>query len=1491
VLLLAFFIAAKASAEDSAGARVRLHPEAGRPVIRTYAPNDYGGGIQNWSILQDARGVLYVGSTNGVMEYDGVSWRHIPTANRSTVRSLAMDDQGRIYVGAVGELGYLAPDASGEVRYVSLLDKLPPDSRVFEDVWRLYVTQTGVYFQTQSALFRWTNGTMRVWKPAIRFNRASLVNDRVYLTQPGIGLFVINGDTLQRLPGADRLGNEVYPVMLPYDERQMLIGTRADGLFLYDGATLTPFRTDVDALIKSSTLYRGFVLLDGTWALSTTSGGVAIVDHQGHLLQLLNKSGGLRDDSVYYVLADRQGALWLALADGLARVETPSPASFLGESDGAPASISAMIRHEGSLYVATGQGAYRLSPQTGPSGFPRFVPVSGVQGQCWSLLDVTDPEGKRPPELLLAASDGVFRIDGDKATAIVPSVARSYNAAVLKRSEAHPERVWVGLFDGLASLRFVEGRWINEGRIDAVTEQVRSLVETKKGVLWAGTQSAGVLRLQFEVSHADSPRSSNATIDRFGTAQGLPPGDVTVYEAGGKPYFQAFETPFLRFDDSKRTFVKADAISVSDPGPDGRQGLIEGRNGDVYVVSGTAVAVLNRQADGSYQRGQVAFRRFWVRGFESPFLYPEANGAVWFRMPDRFYRYDTSIQHDDSTDFPALIRRVTLNQESVLFGGTGSVSPASLKPSSGALRFEFAVPSYYDEKNTEYRSRLQGFDSDWSAWTKEARRDYTNLGFGDYRFRLLARDVRGRESQEASYAFTILPPWYRTWWAYGLYLLVAATGATGVDRIQRRRVVAKERERAEFAEARLRAESAEALARSESERKKNIELLSEIGREITASLDLDTILLKLYEHVNQLADADVFGIGLYHPDRHEIEYRLAVENAKRYAPYTRDTNNPDQFPIWCIEHRQPVFINNVADDYKQYLNRYNDRRLPLEDGSMSQEPQSLIYLPLLSKDRVLGIITIQSFEKNAYSEHQLNVMQSLASYTSIALDNAAAYRQLNEQEHEIRRLFEEAERARAAAEEADAAKSAFLSTVSHELRTPLTSVLGFAKIIKKRLDDRIFPLVQSGDRKVQQTMQQVEENLKVVVSEGERLTKLIDDVLDLAKIEAGKLEWHMESVDLADVIERAASATSSLLDQKGLRLFREMRADLSAVTADRDRMVQVVINLISNAVKFTSHGSVTCRAVRRGDEIVVSVTDTGVGIAPADQPKVFERFKQVGDTLTDKPKGTGLGLPICREIVEHHGGRIWVESELGQGSAFSFTVPLAGAAAPGQPVELAALIRQFRDQVVVTTPRTPDRQPRILVVDDDPNIRELLTQEFSDAGYRVGAVANGREAIVEVRRDRPDLVVLDVMMPEMNGFDVAAVLKNDPETLDIPIVILSIVQDKERGFRLGVDRYLTKPIDIELLFKEVGTLIEQKKSHRHVLIVDQDAPTTRTLTEVLQSKGYTVTEARGDDLIEKATALQPDIIMMNSGSSARPEVVQALRFEKGLEDVLVLVYQ
>ena len=1468
------------------------HPEAGGLLVRQYPPETYDGGAQNWSLMQDARGVIYVGSTNALLEYDGVTWRRIVTPTRTTIRSMAADAAGRIWVGAVGDLGYVEPDKNGQTQFVSLIDKLPADVRVFEDVWRLYTAPDGVYFQTQIGIFRWANGAFKVWKPTARiFNRAQFANNTLYVGQPGLGLRALRGDTLQPVPGAERMGDEIYPIILPWDDTHLLMGTRTSGLFLYDGAAMRPFATEADPLIKSN-LYRGFVLPNGALAFTTTNVGVVLIDRQGRMLEHIDQRSGLQTDQVYYAMPDREGGLWLGLSVGLARVEAQSPFSLFGRDEGLRAAASDLIRHDGRLYIAHGQGVQYLNLR--PGGLPDLPSVTGLVNQCWQLREFVDPDGKVPPQLLVTASDGLFLIEGGAARAIVPSPDRSFGAFELEQSRIDPHRMWVGLADGLASVRWSKGQWVNEGRVPGITEQVRSLRQAPDGTLWAGTQSSGLLIVRSADAPAGSGRPERAVIERYGAEQGLAAGFATVRVVADRFYVSVLGKIAV-LDEASGRFVEDKTFEVVERDPESRFiNFKEGPDGRVYVASARGAAVLTRQPDGTYATDRQLLSRFSAELTGA--FFPETDGIVWFSAGGRLVRFDTRLFSRSSPAYAALIRRITVNQADTLSPDRGTGEPPPLDAATRSMRFEFAAPSFINERTTQYQARLDGVDADWSTWSTESRRDYTNLSFGDYRFHVRARNELSQTSEEGVYAFTILPPWYRTWWAFGGYGLLTGLFVFGVDRLQRRRVIGKERERAQFAEARLRAESAEALARSEGEGKKNIELLSDIGREITASLDFDTIFDKLYERVNQLADADVFGVGLYHPERQEIEYRLAIEQGKRYAPYSRSTADPDQLPVWCITHREPVFINDLQRDHKKYVSRYDEQSRPLEDGSMSRAPQSIIYLPLEAKDRVLGIITIQSFETNAYTEHHLSMMRSLASYTAIALDNAAAYRQINEQEHENRRLFEDAQRARAVAEEADQAKSAFLSTVSHELRTPLTSVLGFAKIIKKRLDDRIFPLVPKDDKKIVSTIQQVEDNLKVVVSEGERLTKLIDDVLDLAKIEAGKLEWHMEPVSLAEVIDRATAATSSLFEQKGLRLVTDVTPGLPVVTGDSDRLIQVVINLISNAVKFTDAGSVTCRAVRRGGEIVVSIVDTGMGIAPVDQPKVFERFKQVGDTLTDKPKGTGLGLPICREIVEHHGGRVWVESELGKGSVFSFSIPVPDAqistpGAGGTPVELAALIRQLRDQVVVTTPRTAERAPRLLVVDDDPNIRELLTQELTEAGYVVRVATNGREALVEVRRERPDLVVLDVMMPEMNGFDVAAILKNDPLTMDIPIVILSIVQDRERGIRIGVDRYLTKPIDTDLLFREVGALIEQRKSHRHVLVVDEDASTVKSLADVLTSRGYSVSEARDANLVEKALALKPDIILLNSVLSAQSENVRMLRFEKGMDHVLFLVYQ
>ena len=649
-----------------------------------------------------------------------------------------------------------------------------------------------------------------------------------------------------------------------------------------------------------------------------------------------------------------------------------------------------------------------------------------------------------------------------------------------------------------------------------------------------------------------------------------------------------------------------------------------------------------------------------------------------------------------------------------------------------------------------------------------------------------------------------------------------------------------------------------------------LQTVNSVSQALASQLNVDELIKLVGDKMKNLFNANIVYLALLDKKTKIIHFPY------QYGDIIPPQKLGEGLTSQIFKTGEPLLINKDLDVVTD--------KLGLE--RMGKAAASYLGVPIPVGDEVIGVLSVQSTEaENRFNENNERLLSTIAASVGVALKKAQLFEEVN-------LAKQQAEEYGKAAEKANEAKSAFLSTVSHELRTPLTSVLGFTKIIRKRLEDKIFPIVEKADGKSAKTIGQISENLNVVISEGERLTNLINDVLDLAKIEAGKMEWNQENVSMSEVAERAIAATSSLFDQKALKLVKDIDHNLPEITGDKDKLIQVIINLISNSVKFTDKGSVTCKVYCKENDIIVSISDTGIGIAPEDFDAVFEQFKQVGgDTLTDKPKGTGLGLPICKEIIEHHGGKIWLTSEVGKGSTFSFSLPVHKTETTPRPLHLNDLVKQLKEQVAFSQLNIKGKAANILVVDDDDSIRSLLRQELGEAGYLIEEAANGKEALQKVRARRPDLIILDVMMPEMNGFDVAAVLKNDPQTMDIPIIVLSIVQDKTRGFRIGVDRYLTKPIDTGLLFTEIGSLLEQGKSKKKVLVVDQDSATAGTITEVLQTKGYSVLESDETDLLEKAVANQPDIIIINSLISGKHDIVQSLRFEKGLENVLFLVYQ
>jgi signal transduction histidine kinase/DNA-binding response OmpR family regulator len=1630
----------------------------GMPIVHNYLAKEYSNRTQVWTVLRDRRGLLYIGTSGtDILQYDGALWRRIPIPS-DVVRCLTMDAQGKIWVGERGEFGYLQPEPDGTLKHVSLMDKVPESSRAFTDVWQVLPTPGGIYFRSYERLFRWDGKSMKIWSSPKRFQALDEVDGRIYTAQEGIGLEEIVGDEIRPLPGGEALAKSLKLFLNKWDDKQILISARTEGLKLYDGKTVKPFPTQADDYLKQNETYTSTRLADGAFCITTLRGGAVIIEHDGRLRQIIGAER-LPGAGVLSAYQDVDGALWLGTTPGVSRVAMSSPVSVLSDQ-----SFSSIGFLDGWMYAGTsggGAGLFRLVPDS-RTGVPTVHGLPSQVTQTFKLIVFKDPNPGGRPQLLAATSHGVMRIEGVTVSATLPGRSGSaLGVYEIVQSRKSPNRLYIGQFDGVFSMRWEGGRWIDEGKVPDAPYGVTSIVEDDDGVVWAGNVGNGNV-LRFD---SVSEGLSKARMSILSQKDGLPAGSVSVARAAG----QVFVTPtagshMYRWDSAAKRFVVDDRFFLSLNDPRSAASLSEFPNGNIWSLTesgdGRRVGVFRKSPKGTYSLEEGPVTALSIFGIQN--IQPGEDGTVIVPSNEGLVLFDPSHNSVGRRPFQALVRSVKPFSGKLLFGGDTPPPETAprLAPDSNSLRFEFAAPLFGNEAETVFEYFLEGAEKGWREWTKQKDANYSSLAPGAYRFRVRARSLEGQVSEEGDYGFIVLAPWYRSNTAYIIYVLLFLLAVIGGRRMIVRHEQEKARRKTEVLKAQAEALQATVEARTSEIREQaaeiaaqkdslqhayeTVELLSDIGREITASLDLDTILFKLYERVNQILDADIFGVGLYRPDKHVIEYTLAVEGGKRYAPYTRDTNDKNQLAVWCIDHRAPVLINDAEHEYSKYIQSYHHGYEVLEDGSVSKPPASMLYLPLIAQDRVLGVISVQSFRKNAYTEQHLNLLENLASYTTIALDNAGAYKLVNEREKEVAeraaelatinritqalaekldlssviqlvgdqvrdlfeapivyvalldrgtmmihfpythgeaveplpygegltsqiirsgkpllinkdiaqtsaslgvqrrgrpassylgvpipaggeiigvisvqstdnegrfdeadqrllstvasavgvaihnaRLFEEARQARAAAEEADAAKSSFLSTVSHELRTPLTSVLGFAKIIRRRLEERLLPLIPSEDRKVEQAKQQVLDNLGVVVSEGERLTKLIDDVLDLAKIEAGKFTWSMETLSMSELIERAVSATTSLFEGKPVRLVQHVEPVLPPITGDRDRLIQVVINLISNAVKFTPTGLVTVSAKAQGEEITVSVTDSGIGIAPTDHQKVFEKFKQVGDTLTDKPRGTGLGLPICREIVEHHGGRIWVESELGKGSTFSFSIPAQTAArADARPLSLESLVRQLRDRVASHGPR----EKSILVVDDDANIRELLQQEFTEAGYTVRLAADGREALQCIREERPGLVVLDVMMPEMNGFDVAAVLKNDPATMDIPIIILSIVEDKDRGFRIGVDRYLTKPIDTSTLFHEVGELLDQGTSHRKVMIVDEDASAVRTLTQVLEAGGYQVVESNGAELVASAVSAKPDIIILNSLLSSRQDAVRSLRFEKGMENVLFLIY-
>ena len=602
--------------------------------------------------------------------------------------------------------------------------------------------------------------------------------------------------------------------------------------------------------------------------------------------------------------------------------------------------------------------------------------------------------------------------------------------------------------------------------------------------------------------------------------------------------------------------------------------------------------------------------------------------------------------------------------------------------------------------------------------------------------------------------------------------------------------------------------------------------LGELGRAISSTLDLPTVLTSVVSHAVELSGANAGAIYEYDETTEEFHLRASHQMEEQLAQALR--LNPIRSGSGTMGRAAatgaPVQVADILDEQESSATR--TRSILRELGY-----RSVLAIPLLREDRVMGGLSVYRREVGSFSAEVVNLLQTFATQSVLAIQNARLFREIEDKSRQL--------------EVANRYKSEFLANMSHELRTPLNAIIGYSEMLEEEaadLDQKTFI-----------------PDLQKINGAGKHLMSLISNILDLSKIEAGKMDLYLENFEIIPMIKEVIATVKPLIEKNANTLQLHCADGLGQMRSDVTKLRQMLFNLLSNASKFTERGTITLRVDRESANgsgwVSFSVSDTGIGMTPEQTSKLFQAFTQADTSTTRKYGGTGLGLAISQKFCHLMGGEITIESVVGQGSTFKVRLPaiVADSKAGFLPAEETAL----------TTAQVSEGAPTVLVIDDDPTVHDLVQRFFNKEGLNMKAARSGEEGIRLAKELHPAVITLDVLMPGMDGWAVLTELKSDPALSEIPVIMLTIMDEKQMGYALGAADYLTKPIDWDRL----AAILRRYDCARPpcpLLVVEDDPVMRDMLRRRLEKEDWTIIEAEnGRVALERMTERQPELILLD----------------------------